>query len=355
MDVERLTQLKKGEISAQPSWWVVEQIEDFVTGKTATFDALLLEEDFNKTLDFLRVKKFNGSDVLGYYVRNTMSNYAIESSEQANSSLIGSDLTVSDVIERLIDMQSGMNDFENDVRLAFALKYDGDTVLIIGKRVEECPVHCADCQKNINGFDENGIHITNEYSCSHADGAYEYINNYWMGMVKQDEFEDQPDWVDWETNGLATDDPQPEKPLGLVEKYALWQAEVGDVIVASASEQGGPDAKIYTYEFTVKSAGEQPLTSLRQINPDGTIVEEEGVEVALKGTGWWGDYRTNPMVKSADKEISIDVGTLHAGNYLVIQDPLTNTIYELRPAVKEIVIKKAQDDAEWETAQPLAL
>ena len=168
------------------------------------------------------------------------------------------------------------------------------------------------------------------------DGKYEYIHQFWLGMVKLTELEDRPDWVDWGIDGLATDHTTVEKPFGEVKDYELWQAEVGDTIVAHTSD----DDEGITYEFIVRSAGNQPLCTVRQTNSKGS----SEAEVYLKGTGWWGDYRSNPMIRGTEKKISINHGVINTGNYLVVKDPraLAGDIIQMKTPVTKLEIIRKQ-------------
>lgn len=105
-----------------------------------------------------------------------------------------------------------------------------------------------------------------------------------------------------------------EKKEGIVDgEYALWQAEVGDIIRITSDVQG----ELLTFDFNVLSAGEEPTVAIVQTNSDGSTIET-GEEVQLRGSGRWTTYKNNPMVRGIDPEMSIYYGTLYTGGETVV-------------------------------------
>lgn len=93
-------------------------------------------------------------------------------------------------------------------------------------------------------------------------------------------------------------------------EYALWQAEIGDVIRVTTEQE-------LVFDFNVLSAGEEPTVAITQTNPDGTTINTSE-EVYLRGSGRWTTYRNNPMVQGTDPQISINYGTLYLGGETVV-------------------------------------
>jgi hypothetical protein len=118
-------------------------------------------------------------------------------------------------------------------------------------------------------------------------------------------------------------------------EYALWQAEIGDVIRVTASTDDGDD---YVYDFTVREAGEEPTVTIRQTGPDGKVIEDDRIEVILRGSGRWTNYRNNPMVRGLDEEMSIYYGTLFVGGETQVLTKVGRELYSLWPASTGIEI-----------------
>jgi len=339
MDSERLKNLEQAGGERQVPSWVKGLIEDFVSGKEATMEASLDEQQFNNTLAMLQIESFNGDDVLGYHIQNTQSQYEIDTVDRTDFR-VPKTATVAGYIEMLADMQSGQ-DFPNDFQLSFALRYDETTAVVIGKHMEECALHCDDCAKNIGGQDENTTSISNEYSCSHMDGQYDYISSYRFGMMRLDEFEDRPDWaMPYEIDALATDEKFESKKGVKNGRFELWEAEVGDMIRITAE-----DARMgqYLYEFTIVNAGNAPRAIFKQTSPDGSVIEHKDVEVSISGSGQWTNWRNNPMVKGWEEQIAISHGHLYEKGQVLVIDTRTNEQYELRPAATKIEVISHSD------------
>jgi hypothetical protein len=335
MDSERLRVLQETSVEHQLQPWVKELIEDFVSGKEPTMEAPLLDEkEFGDTLAFLQLETFTGDKLLGYHIQNTESRREIDTVEMV-SFPVPDEATVAGFIENIADMQGG-EDSPNDFQLSFALRYDDETAVIIGKTMEECPLHCDACAANMDGFDENRIGISKDYSCSHMDGEYNYISTYRIGMMHLNEFEDRPDWATpYEIEALATD-YRIEAKSGIENgSFELQEAEVGDVIQLVGNDK--KDGQ-YTYEFTIVSAGTQPTATLVQLSPDGSRIEQKDTKVYIVGSGQWTNWRNNPMVKGVDEQMAINYGHIYEGGFVMVRDAASHELYQLLPAIQSIEI-----------------
>jgi len=251
-------------------------------------------------------------------------------------------MKVRGLFEELADTQDIMTtEMPNDFRATLAIQ-QGEIVLVAGLEKEECPLYCGECIDQKGQPDEFGVYVDDEHSCSHMDGEYDYIDKFWLGAMKFNEFEDRPDWGSWDISGLAHQH-RTERKLGVRnEELKLQELEIGDVIRIVAGEE---EKNRYIYEFDVKSAGIEPTVTFKQTGPDGNVVSLEDFEIILRGSGNWVG-REWPLFRYSagnHKQILIDYGTLHVGGDIVLSDPnrpRESRQVTLTPAISAIQLKR---------------
>ena len=340
MRFEDVSSSAEQQTETMPSSWVLKMVKDFAEGKKPFVDTYLMNDDFWALVKFLNIDEFDGERVLGYHVANTeaYADSGVHSDDVLDFGFKGKWRT-EELIESLADTQGG-SDFPNDFQVTFAVEYDLQTVVILGKRQEELALHCETCYEHMGEFDEFEMGISPEYSCSHMDGQYDYAASYWAAIVKRAEFEDRPDWHVWEVDGLATDH-RIENKTGLVDgTLPLWELEIGDTVTVYAGEE----QKQYRYNFHIKSAGIEPTVTMEQINPDGETVFLEDKSFILRGSGrWvgreWPLFKGNPY----QKQLLVNYGNLSIGGTILLGDsslpPREAQIY-LMPQIHAIEVAK---------------
>jgi hypothetical protein len=325
--------------------WLETQLDTFPDGKKPYIDSYVNEAELDALLAHLDVTTIEGGDILGYHFENTMGgSRTVDTDDMLRTGFGGAGtMHTKDIFDILADTQNPMTtDFENDFRATVAIRKN-DTAIIVGQRCEEIAQHCEACAGRMGETDEEGIYIEESFSCSHMDSKYDYARQYWFGLMKLNEFEDRPDWKVWEIDGLATM-PRIEQKVGVEEgRIALWELEVGDRLHVTAEDQ----KETYIYDLSIVSAGIEPTVTIRQTNPDGSIVDGGDMEVVLRGTGVWVG-REWPLFKGdymRDKQILIDYGNMHVDGEIVLLDPTKkpgDNQATLKPAVSSIKLIRSK-------------
>lgn len=321
--------------------YYLDDIRAFKKGETECVDHHVSPENFDAYLAFLNLESFKGSQVLAYHVENTYSGSQMASEDMAVSPDMPGNWKFQEIFDVLADSERFVHEqFVNDVRTTVALQYDEETVVLLGKELEECAVHCSDCAEKLRQHNDDFEEISVEYSCSHHEGEYEYIEKNWVGMVRANEFEDWPDWYIWTLGEKATDHREEQKEGVVDGKLELWQAEVGEVIHVEATHRDKP----YVYDFTVVSGGTEPTVHLRQQDPAGEVIEDLNQLFTLRGSGRWTNRLNNPMVRGLDDQLAISYGRLTTGGEAVVMAKDSHDAHVLGGAISVIELRRPAEE-----------
>jgi len=357
MDVKDLERLKKD----QPEYGkdhfekvVLAGIEQYATEGTP-YDAHLTEDEYNKIIGLLALQTIQGEDVLQYKVYNTYTGSSVDSNERGGVHLQG-EWPLEHLMERVVDAQGFDADFINDYKETILIKFDGQTVVALGRECTAAIEVCAACRALEDPeTDEGVIFITNnaEYSCEHGTDSYSF--KYWFAIWNAEDVNNYPSFGDWELDFFDTQKYDAERDaLELAQERAAGKVKLarlgeGDLLRITAKRLLEDNRDSWRRSYTEAEINERIVRTLEVVEPGAApiciVVEPANFQekIMLQGSGQWTTRRQNP-VQDQEIAMSLSMGWLLPGRHLIVSDPAaTERIYSNEVIDTVEVIKR--DDA----------